>query len=39
MAQVKAKGAGEVNDGLAILALLVLAAVVVALVNSWGGGW
>jgi|SoimicmetaTmtLAB_FD_contig_61_206431_length_407_multi_1_in_0_out_0_1 hypothetical protein len=31
--------ASAVNDGLAILALLVLAAVVIALVNGWGGGW
>jgi hypothetical protein len=32
--------ASAVNNGLAlILALLVLCAVVVALVNSWGGGW
>ena len=38
MAQVKARP-GKVNDGLAILALLVLAAVVIALVNGWGGGW
>jgi hypothetical protein len=38
MAQVKAR-AGKVNDGLAILALLVLCAVVIALVNGWGGGW
>jgi hypothetical protein len=38
MAQVKARP-GKVNDGFAILALLVLAAVVIALVNGWGGGW
>jgi hypothetical protein len=31
--------ASPMNDGLAILALLVLCAVVIALVNGWGGGW